>query len=245
MLVGGITTLLYLEGYRPMAASDQEQSPGPEQEKDNLSAPSASGSKKGESEPTATNKAEGEDSSLIQPELHQHHVSRLLDEVLEEPTQTGRRFKHPMILDLALAIGLLSALGGFTIGLFKMYLTHSAEQSITQRNYKAAIAILKGAPLPGFFTIAGSDPEELLSQALYLDAMEKFVMENDVDEALRELQQIRPGSRYFNLAQELIDEKAEPSPTFLQGGTQQIETSPEVPQQKKPILPELPQEGSQ
>src|SRR5205814_10177421 len=80
--------------------------------------------------------------------LHPHHVSKILDEVLEEPEPPpgGRRFRHPMILDLILRAGLLVAMGGFTVGLFKMYLVHSAQQAIWQHNYKAAIGILKGAP---------------------------------------------------------------------------------------------------
>lgn len=229
-----------------MTASEQEQSPGSEKKQDDSSSPSAANEKGADEKTTSALNLSSMSEDEDQHALHQHHVSKLLDEVLEEPEtpQTGHRFKHPMVLDLALAVGLLCAMGGFTVGLFKMYLTHSAEQSITQRNYKAAIAILKGAPLPGFFTIPGSDPEELLSQALYLDAMEKLDTGGDVDEALKELQQIKPGSRYFNLAQELIDEKAEPSPTFLQGGAEHIEEHPVQPKEKQPILPEVPQEGS-
>jgi hypothetical protein len=181
------------------------------------------------------------------PPMQQHHVSKLLDEVLEEPEPPpgARKFRHPMILDIALAVGLLAALGGFTVGLFKMYITHSAEQSIMRHNYKAAIAILQGAPLPGFFTIPGSDPDELLSQALYLDAMDKLEVDNDVDGALKELQQIRPGSRYFDLAQELIKENFEPSSTTLQGGAEHIEEHPVETPEKKPLLPEAQPEGSQ
>ena len=151
-------------------------------------------------------------------ELHAHHISKILDEVLQEPAASERPggFRHPMILDVILAIGLLVAMGGFTVGMFKMYLTHSAEQSITQNNYKAAIAILKGAPLPGFFTIPGSDPEELLAQALYLDALDRLEVEKDTDGALKQLQEIRPGSRYFTLAQKIIEDHHRPSSTFLQ-----------------------------
>jgi hypothetical protein len=179
-------------------------------------------------------------------ELHAHHVSKILDEVLQEPapSETPGRFKHPMILDVILAIGLLVAMGGFTVGMFKMYLTHSAEQSITQNNYKAAIAILKGAPLPGFFTIPGSDPEELLAQALYLDALDRLEVEKDTDGALKQLQEIRPGSRYFVLAQKIIEDHHRPSSTFLQGGTELIETNPDKTPEKRPILPDLPPDGS-
>lgn len=175
-------------------------------------------------------------------ELHQHHVSKILDEVLDEPEEpvTEGRLKHPMWLDIILGIGLLITVGGFTIGLFKIYVTHTAEQSITQHNYKAAIALLKGVPFPGFFTIPGSDPEELLSQALYLDAMDKLEVDNDVDSALNQLQQIPPGSRFFPLAQEIIEENFEPSATTLQGGTSITEEAPsKAPVEKEPILPEL------
>ncbi|MBI4532632.1 MAG: hypothetical protein HY711_01695 [Candidatus Melainabacteria bacterium] len=218
-----------------MASSDPGQSPGEQ------------GIRPEGSEPSISGENQAQEESPVVAELHQHHISKILDEVLEEPEPevSTRRLKHPMILDLALGIGLLVAMGGFTVGLFKMYLTHSAEQSITQQNYKAAIAILKGAPLPGFFSIPGSDPEELLSQALYLDAMEKLDVDSDVDGALKELQQIKPGSRYFTLAQEIIEEHFEPSATRLQGGTQHIETNPVNPVEKKPILPEPPSEGSQ
>lgn len=183
-------------------------------------------------------------SDQSQTALHAHHVSKILDEVLDEPEEavTRRHLKHPMILDLVLAVGLLAAMGGFTVGLFKMYLTHSAEASITQHNYKAAIAILKGAPVPGFFAIPGADPDELLNQALYLDAMDKLEVDNDVDGAMKELQAIRPGSRYFALAQEIIEENYTPSVTTLQGGTSVSAPAAQVPE-KKPILPEGPKDA--
>jgi len=197
------------------------------------------------SPPSAPEQKTEEAGESPQVELHQHHVSKLLDEVLDVPEEAiaPRRFKHPMILDLVLGIGLLLALGGFTVGLFKMYVTHSAQQSITQQNYPAAIAILKGLPLPGFFTMPGSDPQELLSQALYLDAMDKLDNNRDTDLAIQELQQIKPGSRYFDLAQELINENATPSSTFLTGGATHVETNPEKNVEKKPLLPEQPKDA--
>ncbi len=178
-------------------------------------------------------------------DLHQHHISKILDEVLEEPAEapTPGRIKHPMLLDIVLAISLLVAMGGFTIGLFKMYLTHSAEQSITQHNFKAAIAILKGAPLPGLFAIPGSDPDELLNQALYLDAMDKIENENDLNGGLNELQQIKPGSRYFSLAQEIINENYTPSPTMLKMGVEQTEKNPPK-EEKQPFNPEYPKDAT-
>ncbi len=177
-------------------------------------------------------------------QLHQHHVSKILDEVLEEPAENGqsRHLKHPMILDIVLAISLLVAMAGFTIGLFKMYLTHSAEQSITQHKYEAAIAILKGAPLPGFFSVDGSDPTELLNQALYLDALDKMENQNDIDGALNQLQQITPGSRFFTLAQEIINNNYEPSTTMLKMGVEHSEKNPTA--ETKPFNPELPKDAS-
>lgn len=197
-----------------------------------------------------TDSNEVEHSSEEKPQIHfeQHHVSKILDEVLEEDIPVGRSFKHPMILDLMLAAGLLIAMGAFTVGMFKMYITHSAEQAITQHNYKAAIAILKGAPFPGFLNFPGTNLDELLSQALYLDAMDKLEVDNDVDGALNELQQIKPGSRFFELAQTIISENFEPSPTLLQGGAQVIEDKPTQPapakDNLKDILPEEPKSGS-
>jgi hypothetical protein len=177
--------------------------------------------------------------------LHQHHVSKLLDEVLDEPEPptSGRRLRHPMVLDLILGVGLLVAMGGFTIGLFKMYVVHSAQQSIFQHNYKAAIGMLKGVPAPGLFAIPGSDPDELLNQALYLDAMDKLEVDNDTDGALKELQQVRPGSRYFSLAQEILEENFTPSSTTLQAGTSVTEEAVPVPE-KKPLLPDEPQDAN-
>lgn len=269
MLPIGFSRSSSCKGTSAMAASGSETPPGGDDSDYKSGVSEKAASSNSETEPTgtaaaedraaapgdATDKANAAGEAAVSdkpgtegtspPELHAHHVSKILDEVLEEPVPAAgpRRFKHPMILDLILAMSLLIAMGGFTIGLFKMYLTHSAEQSITQQNYKAAIAILKGAPLPGFFTIPGSDPEELLAQALYLDAMDK--LENDdVDGALKELQQIKAGSRYFELAQELILENYEPSPTLLQGGAEHVETNPEPLPEKKPILPELPPDGS-
>jgi hypothetical protein len=173
----------------------------------------------------------------------QHHISNILDEVLEEPAETEipRRFKHPMWLDVVLAAGLLVAMGGFAIGLFKMYLTHNAEQCIAQGQYKVAIALLRGTPFPGLFVFPGSDADELLNQAMYQDAMDRIDSDNDVESALKELQQIRAGSKYFGLAQEFIKDNFDPSPTQLQGS---VEASGKAVPEKKPILPPAPQDAS-
>jgi hypothetical protein len=139
-----------------------------------------------------------------------------------------------MILDCVLAFGLLIAVGGFTVGLLQMYLIHSASQSINEQRYKAAIAILKGAPLPQVFARTGSDTEELLSKARYLDAMDRLQNNVEIQDAVKELGEIRPGSRYFALAQEAINENTEAAPVLLQGGAETTETSPVA--EKKPSL---------
>lgn len=189
------------------------------------------------------NKSTGE--SAEHP-LHQHHVSKILDEVLEEPDESTapKRFKHPMWLDLILGAGLLITVGGFSIGLFKIYVTHTAEQCITQRNYPAAIAILKGTPVPNLFAMPGADTQELLNQALYLDAMDKLELQNDVQGAIRELGQIEPGSRFFKLAQEIIAEDFEPSSVQLQVGAEQTEHNPKPIKERKSVVPEIPQDAS-
>lgn len=147
-----------------------------------------------------------EDSSKVV--LHQHHVSKILDEVLEEtaPSETPQKMRHPMFVDLTLAVGLLVALAGFTLGLMRMYVSHSAEQSITKGNFQAAIAILEGTPFPSVFAPPGSEPKELLDQALYLDAMEKLSAYSEDQAALKELEHIEPGSAFFELAQTILKE---------------------------------------
>lgn len=175
--------------------------------------------------------------------MQQQHVSRILDAVLDEPVQESsghHGFKHPLFLDVILAVGLLLAMAGFSIGMFKIYITHSAKQSINQQNYKAAIALLKGTPLPGFFNIAGSeDTQELLNRALYLDAISKLELNREDPDALQELEQIRPGSGYFELAQDLLRDNTRPSKLQLEGGASHDAdpNDPEIKEQK-PILPE-------
>jgi hypothetical protein len=175
--------------------------------------------------------------------MQQQHVSRILDAVLEEPveeTASHHGFKHPLFLDVILAVGLLVAMAGFSIGMFKIYITHSAKQSINQQNYSAAIALLKGTPLPGFFNIAGSeDSVELLNRALYLDAISKLEINRDDQGALEELQQIRPGSGYFELAQDLLRDNAPPPKLQLEGGTTH-DADPSDPEikEEKPIIPD-------
>jgi hypothetical protein len=154
-------------------------------------------------------------------------VSKLLEDALEEappaesedPMELAMKpRRYPFAMDMILGLGLLLAVGGFTIGLFKMYVTHSAKQYMADSNYPAAINILKKNPLPPFFNVDGNDPRELLDQALYSDAMKRISEDNDVPGAVSELEQIRPGSSYFDNAQQILSENFEPAPTTLQGG---------------------------
>lgn len=178
---------------------------------------------------------------LESDKAQQSHISKILDEALEfTPAQEGgRAYKHPILLDFALACGLLLAMAGFTIGLVKIYITHSAKQSITQRNYRAAIELLKGAPFPGWFVVSGRDPHELLSEAYYLDATEKLDANGDDPTALSELQKIPPGSDFFKIAQELIREHTSPSAVMLEGQAQH-DASPNdpAPPEEVPVIPE-------
>lgn len=175
--------------------------------------------------------------------MQQQHVSRILDAVLDEPVEESpghHGFKHPLFLDVILAAGLLVAMAGFSIGMFKIYITHSAKQSINQQNYHAAIVLLKGTPLPGFFNIAGSeDTVELLNRALYLDAISKLEINREDQSALDELQQIRPGSGYFELAQDLLRDNSPPPKLQLEGGaTHDADPSDPEIKEEKPIVPD-------
>ena len=125
-----------------------------------------------------------------------------------------------------------------------MYLIHSASQCISDQRYKAAITLLKGAPVPQIYSRPGSDTEELLSKARYLDAMEKLEAGTEVSAAIKELNNIHPGSRYFALAQEAINENTEPAPLLLQGGAETNVTSP-APEPKQALLEKTLKEEEQ
>jgi hypothetical protein len=150
---------------------------------------------------------------------------RSLDSVLEQDP-VMRTFKQPMLFDVVLAIGLLVAVAGFTTGLMRIYITHMAKQSINQHNYKAAITILKRNPVPEFFSGFGSDPNDLLNQALYLDAMTKLEANNEDQSALSQLSKITSGSRFFHLAQDILSANGKP-PEDSASGVKQEETSKE------------------
>ncbi len=125
-----------------------------------------------------------------------------------EPRRRSRleTYKHPMVVDLAIAIGLLFAMGALTISFVRTYTAHSAKTSIMQGNYKAAIQILRGAPVPDIFGGAGMEnSDDLLNQALYLDAMEKLDNDHNDQTAPQELAKITPGSRFYDLAQEQLE----------------------------------------
>lgn len=168
------------------------------------------------------------------------HANRLLDTILDEPApQASRHFRHHMAYDLLLALGLLVAVGGFTTGMMKIYITHMAKQSITQGNYKAAINILKRNPVPEFFSGSGNAddaPQELLNRALYLDAMDKLDNDKNDQSALKQLEQITPGSQYFNVAQEILKARTPASSLQLEGGASQYtkqQESVQTPENEK------------
>ncbi len=144
-------------------------------------------------------------------------VSHILDEVLEEVEEVAPRHnRHPLFIDMAMTVCLLLTMGAFFAGLIKLYVSHSAEQSITQRNYQAAIALLDGAPFPDLFSPPGSEPKELLNQALYLDALAKLNAYSEDPDALKELEKIDASSRFFELAQEILKEHFKPSAIQVQ-----------------------------
>ena len=204
------------------------------------------------SEDTKPDVSEAEKQDASSLKLTQHHVSHLLSDVLSDedssPPAIVKGLRFPMIFDCLLGIGLLVAVGGFSAGLFQMYIIHGASQCISEERYKAAITILKGAPMPQVFARPGSDTEDLLSKARYLYATSKLKDDKksqaDVDGALKELGEIKPGSRYFALAQQIIIQNTAPAPIMLQGGAETIETAP-VEAPKQSLLEKTLKEGEQ
>lgn len=186
-----------------------------------------------------------------------------------EPRRRSRleTYKHPMVVDLAIAIGLLFAMGALTISFVRTYKAHSAKTSIMQGNYKAAIQILRGAPVPDIFGGVGMEnSDDLLNQALYLDAMEKLDNDHNDQTAPQELAKITPGSRFYDLAQEQLErlnqlkleapgtekpaggEKTEPEP--LQSTTdpatnEKPEPAKAAPEGQTQVPDERPKTGSQ
>jgi hypothetical protein len=158
-----------------------------------------------------------------------HHVSKILDEVLAEPgegaasltaapavTNKRRGARHPMVLDLVLAFGLIFAIGGFSAGLLHMYVNHLADQSLKRNDCEAAIALLQGLPLPNYLMPQGSEGRELFDEALYRDAREKLKANPEDALAIKELEKIEPGSSYFAGAQDILADSFKPAPITLQ-----------------------------
>jgi hypothetical protein len=184
-------------------------------------------------EATAADDATKPEETKLEPgagNLQQQRISGILKAVLdhEEASQQMaaiRPLPYPWIVDVVLGVGLLIAVGGFTLGLFKMYITHQAQHAMIEGNYQAAIHLLKGSPVPidivSFMGVRDEDPEEILAHALYLDAMHKISVDNDINGAKAELQQIRAGTHEFDQAQKILLENFQPSSTQLTGGVVQ------------------------
>lgn len=125
------------------------------------------------------------------------------------PRPQLKSYKHPMVVDLAIAMGLLFAMGALTVGFVQTYVANSARTSIMQGNYKAAIQILRGAPIPDVFGGSGSESsDELLNKALFLDSMEKLDNNRADQTALQELGKITPGSRFYDMARGQLEQLA-------------------------------------
>ena len=83
----------------------------------------------------------------------------------------------------------------------------------------------------------GADPSDLLNQALYLDAMERLDANGEDETALKDLERIQAGSRYFDIAQDILKEHFKPSDRQLEGNIKHEATQEESQPPKKPILP--------
>jgi hypothetical protein len=170
---------------------------------------------------------------------HPRHQAQIFNELLEKTAPDvkadGPTYRHPVIIDGLLAVGLLVAMAGFTLGAVKIYIVHEARHDITDRRYTEAIAILKSAPLPGLFSVNGESPEDLLDQAHYLDAIEKLDADKGDQTALRELDAIRPGSRFFDMANNIKDEHAPISPIKIKGDVEHQATPAEVKGAERPF----------
>jgi hypothetical protein len=228
----------------PVAASRKaEDKPGAEDKPsgaDKSSEGKSSEDKSTEDKPAAEDKPSADNVKADPTKLEQHHVSKILDDVLEESDLAASApspFKHPLLLDMALTIGLLLAVGGFMLGIMNMWIAHQAKENIMHRNYKAAITMLKGVPFSGWFNIAGSDPAELLSQALYQEAMEKLDANDQDQSAVEELAKIPPGSAFFDNAQEIVKEHSTASAVQLQGKAEHEASPSEAVEPPKPLLP--------
>jgi hypothetical protein len=158
--------------------------------------------------------------------------SKILNEVLDQsPEETGetsgdkprRSHRHPIVLDLVLAGGLIFAVGGFTAGLLHMYVNHLAEESLQRNDYAAAVALLDGMPLPQYFMAAGSESRDLFDKALYWDAKQRLEKNTNDKTAITELDKIMPGSSFFDSSQETLTEHFKPAPITLSCGTSKVD----------------------
>lgn len=155
----------------------------------------------------------------------------------QKPTGSSKTYKHPMVVDLLLALGLLFAMGGLTVSFVKAYTTHSAHLSIVQGNYKAAISILRGSPIPELFGSASNEnSEDLLNQALYLDSMEKLDANRDDQTALQELAKITASSRFYDLAQDQLRQLSSKRNPQLPVVSPSLQLPPQVPQPQLPTV---------
>ncbi|HEY9792594.1 MAG TPA: hypothetical protein V6D22_19490 [Candidatus Obscuribacterales bacterium] len=192
--------------------------------------PEAAKQPAGNSSPTSATAAEETQLEPGAGKLQQQRVSGILKAVLDHEEASAeamalKRLPYPWVIDVVLGIGLLIAVGGFSLGMFKMYVTHQAQNAIVEGNYQAAIHLLKGSPLPidlvRFMGVRDEDPEEILAHALYLDAMHRITDKGDIKGAKDELQQIREGTHEFEQAQKILLENFQPSSTQLTGGVVQ------------------------
>jgi hypothetical protein len=85
--------------------------------------------------------------------------------------------------------------------------------------------------------VKGRDPQDLLNQALYLEAMDKLDANADDPSAIHELTQIQPGSKFFDLAQEIVKDHTVPSSVQLEGNAEH-QASAKDPVVEEP-MPEL------
>jgi hypothetical protein len=170
------------------------------------------------------------------------HAPKVLNDVLQEADlsspEAKKKYRHPLYVDGLLAMGLLVAVGGFTIGMVKIYITHTAKNYISQRHYSEAIPLLAGAPLPGWFMVEGENPEELLNEARYLDAMDKLDANNNDESAIKELEKIKPGSRFHAMSNDILQDHAVPSKLQLSGEAEHVATPAEIKSRDdEPLIP--------
>lgn len=160
------------------------------------------------------------------------NAPKVLNDVLQEADlstpEAKKKFRHPIYVDALLALGLLVAVGGFTIGMVKIYITHTAKNYISQRHYSEAIPLLAGAPFPGWFMVEGENPEELLNEARYLDAMDKLDANSNDESAIKELEKIKPGSRFHAMSNDILEDHAVPSKLKLSGAAEHVATPAEI-----------------